>query len=156
MRKVNTWKDNMNNVIRDVFFNDEELIELMLIPSSERDDIVQFIDKYFIRDVAPDEIITTENVRICYGESEGVSIGSNMVNKILYFDVYVKNEHLHDVDNDMLKFRTDCICQKIKEDLTDTKYVCRIDFVYKDDFSMYTRLANYTRQRIVFTYKISF
>jgi len=74
----------------------------------------------------------------------------------MFFDIYVKSEHLHDTSNDLLAFRTHYIAEKLKEDLTDKKYVCRIDFSYEDDYEMYTKLVGYTRHRIVFSYKISF
>lgn len=128
----------------------------MMIPIEDRDDIIKFIDKYFIRDPASDEILTTEDVRICYSEQAGRSLGKNVLKKYIYFDVYVKNEHLHDVGDDLLKFRTDMICQKLKELLTDEKYVCMIDFSYEDDQSLFTKLIGYTRHRIAFSYKISF
>lgn len=156
MRKIKTWKDNLNDVVRDVLFVDEELLDFMMIPQEDRKNILKFIDKYFIRNPAPDELITTEKVRVCYGDLESTSIGKNVIKKIMFFDVYVSTKHLHDAGNDMLTFRTDMICEKLKEDLTDQKYVCRIDFSYVDDYPLHTKLVGYTRHRIVFSYKTSF
>lgn len=121
MRKIKTWKDNLNDVVRDVIFSNSELLDYMLIPEQDREDIIKFIDKYFIRNPAPDEILTTEDVRICYGELAGRSIGKYMLRKLIFFDIYVKNEHLHNVGDDLLVSRADTICQKIKELLTDQK-----------------------------------
>ena len=45
MRKIKTWKDNLNDVIRDVFFVDTELLDLMMIPEDDREDIIKFIGK---------------------------------------------------------------------------------------------------------------
>ena len=45
MRKIKTWKDNLNDVIRDVIFTDSELIDLMMIPMEDKEDIIRFIDK---------------------------------------------------------------------------------------------------------------
>ena len=156
MIKQKTWKDHLNDVIRDVFFTDEELLDYMLIPTEDKDNIVKFIDKYMIRSATPDEILTNEKVRVSYCELQSYSIGMNMTRKLLIFDVYVKDEYLHDVDDDMLKFRTDVICQKIKELLTTKKYTCDINFNYSDDYDLYTKLIGYTRHRITFNYKISF
>lgn len=156
MRKTKTWKDNLNDVVRDVIFPDEEMMDYMMIPANEREDIIRFIDKYFIRNPAPDELVTTEYVRVCYGELAGRSIGKHMLDKLLFFDVYVKNDHLHDIGDDMLAFRTDAICQRLKELLTWDKYVCNIDFRYEDDYPLFTKMIGYTRHRIVFSYKISF
>ena len=45
LRKIKTWKDNLNDVIRDVIFTDSELIDLMMIPMEDKEDIIRFIDK---------------------------------------------------------------------------------------------------------------
>ena len=157
MKKIKTWKDNLNDVIRDVFFADQELLDYMMVPEEDRYNIIKFIDKYFIRNPAPDELITNENVRICYSEDSGKPFGSNVLNKYIWFDIYVKNDHLHDADDyDMLVFRTDRIAQCIKEDLTNTKYVCRLNFKYEDDYDLYTKIIGYKRHRIIFSYKTSF
>lgn len=128
----------------------------MMIPEDDENNIVKYISNYLIRSNAPDEILTNENVRICYSEDAGRSLGSNCLKKILNFDVYVKTKHLHNVGNDLLAFRTDKICQRLKELLTDEKQVCMIDFTYEDDYDLFSKLAGYTRRRIVFTYKITF
>ena len=156
MRKIKTWKDNLNDVIRDVIFTDQELLDYMLIPEEDRENIIKFIDKQFIKDPAPDELVTTEDVRIAFSEQPGRSIGKYVLKKMMYFDVFVKDNHMHDVGDDLLVSRTDVICQRLKELLTDEKYVCNIDFSYEDDYSLYTKVAGYTRHRIVFSYKISF
>ena len=127
-----------------------------MIPEDDRNDIIKFIDKYFIRNPAPDEILTTEDVRICYGELAGRSIGKYVLKKMIFFDIYVKNNHLHDVGDDLLVSRTDTICQKLKELLTDQKYVCMIAFSYEDDYGLFTKMVGYTRHRLVLSYKISF
>lgn len=75
LRKIKTWKDNLNDVVRDVIFADQELMDYMLIPEDDRGNIIKFIDKYFIRDPAPDELVTSEQVRICYGDLAGTSMG---------------------------------------------------------------------------------
>lgn len=127
-----------------------------MIPEIDRGNIVKFINNYFIRSVAPDEILTHEDVRICYSEYTGRSIGSNCLKKILNCDVQVKTNHLHDFGNDLLAYRTDMICQKLKEILTTEKQVCLIDFSYEDDYDLFSKLAGYTRHRIVFSYKITY
>lgn len=156
MKKIKTWQDNLNDVIRDVFFPDSELLDLMLIPDNDRSNIIKFIDKYLIRSVAPDEILTDELVRVCYSEESGRLLGSNILKKYLNFDIYVKSDELHTHGNDLLVFRTMLIAQRLQELLTEQKYVCRIDFVYEDEYDLYTKLVGYTRYRIVFSYKTSF
>lgn len=156
MRKIKTWNDNLNDVIRDVFFADEELIDLMLIPQEYEDDIVTFIQKYFVKDVTSDEIITNEDVRVCYFQSQGRSIGMNALKKYWNFDIYVKDSVLHTATTDMLQSRDEMIAEKIKELLTDNRYVCQMRFHYEDSYDMYTKLVGYHRYRIVFSYKTTF
>lgn len=127
-----------------------------MIPEEDREDIIKFINQYYIRDPAPDEILTTEDVRICWGEQEGKSIGKYVLKKNIFFDVYVKNTHLHDVGNDLLISRADKICQRMKELLTDQKQVCMIDFSQEDDQGLFTKMVGYTRHRLVLSQKISF
>lgn len=55
MKKLRTWHDNWNNVIRDVLFPDEELKVLMCIPEDLQSNIREFIGRYFIEDAMPDE-----------------------------------------------------------------------------------------------------
>lgn len=156
MRKIKTWNDNLNDVIRDVFFADEELIDLMLIPQEYEDDIVTFIQKYFVKDVTSDEIITNEDVRVCYFQSQGRSIGMNALKKYWNFDIYVKDSVLHTATTDMLQSRDEMIAEKLKELLTDNRYVCQMRFHYEDSYDMYTKLIGYHRYRIVFSYKTTF
>ena len=156
MRKIKTWNDNLNDVIRDVFFADEELIDLMLIPNEYKDDIATFIQKYFVKDVTSDEIITNEDVRICYFQSEGRSIGMNVLKKYWNFDIYVKDSKLHTATLDLLQSRDELIAEKIKELLTDKRYVCQMRFHFEDNYDLYTKLIGYHRYRIIFSYKTSF
>lgn len=156
MKKIRTWADNINNVIRDVIFPDQELKDLMMIPEADNSDIIAFIQKYFIRDPSPDELLTNQDVRICYGDMAGTPIGKYAVRKNMFFDIYVKQEHEHDVDNDVLKYRSDVLCSKLRELLTDQKYVCHIAFNYVDDYILFTKTIGYTRHRILFSYNITF
>ena len=71
IEKQKTWADNWNDVVRDVLFPDARLKDLMLIPRDKRNDIKAFIEKYLVEDVLPDELITDEDVRILYYETEG-------------------------------------------------------------------------------------
>lgn len=87
MKKIKTWKDNLNDVIRFHLYPDQELRSLMMIPEDDENNIVKYISNYLIRSNAPDEILTNENVRICYSEDAGRSLGSNCLKKILNFDV---------------------------------------------------------------------
>jgi DNA-directed RNA polymerase subunit L len=106
VEKTRTWKDNWNNVIRDVLFQDKKLRELMLIP--EDCTILQFIDKYFVEDENPDEIMTNEQVRIVYYDSRGRDTGNaNVRFRYKEFDIYVHKDVLHNATHDRLQNRYD-------------------------------------------------
>lgn len=157
MKKTKTWDDNLNDVVRDVFFVDSDLLDAMMIPKNTRNNVVDFVENRFIRDPAPDELITTEDVRVCYYRSQGRSLGYHVNKRFIWMDVYVKTDHLHDYDNDLLKYRTDVICQRIKELLLSKKYVCNLRFEYEDGpYELYTKLVGYRRTRIVFSYKTTY
>ena len=156
MRKTKTWNDNLNDVIRDVIFPDTELLELMLIPESYKEDIIRFVDKYFVKDVTSDELLTDEDVRICYFQEAGRSLGSHVNKKYLCFDIYVKDSVLHTATTDLLQSRDELIAEKLKELLTDKRYVCNLRFTFEDSYDLYTRTVGYHRYRITFSYKISF
>lgn len=158
MRVEKSWNDRWNDVIRDVIFPNVELLDLMCIPNDEntRSDIINFIDKYFVKDVASDELVTTEMVRVCYSQAQGRAIGKNVVQKMLNFDIYVQDNVLHTVGDDLLVSRDEAIAQKLQELLTDNRYVCNLRFSFVDSYSLYTKLVGYHRYRIVFSYKTSF
>ena len=105
--KTRTWKDNWNNVIRDVLFQDDVLMELMMIP--EGTTITKFIEKYFVEDdESTTEILTDEMVRIVYHGSEGADFGNpNVKSRYKEFDIYVKKEALHTATRDRLQNRYD-------------------------------------------------
>lgn len=71
MRKTRTWHDNWNLVIRDILFPDDELKQLMCIPIERLRNIRDFVNRYFIEDAMPDELVLDEDVRIIYYETEG-------------------------------------------------------------------------------------
>ena len=156
MRKTQTWDDNLNDVIRDVIFPNTEMLDLMLIPNDDRSDIIKFIDKYFVKDVTTDELLTTEDVRICYFKEQGRSIGMRANKQYLCFDIYVKDKVQHTASNDLLKNRDELIAQKLQELLTDQRYVCKMRFEFVNAYDLYTRTVGYHRYRIEFSYKITF
>lgn len=111
VEKTRTWKDNWNNILRDVLFQDDLLKELMLLP--EDCTIIQFIDKYFIEDENADEIMTDELVRITYYDSRGRETGNKNVRlKYKEFDIYVRKDVLHTATRDRLQNRYDLIADR--------------------------------------------
>ena len=152
IEKTKTWKDNWNDIIRYVIFQDEKLKSLMLVP--EKTDILHFIDKYFIENTSGDEILTDEKVRVIYYDAEGGDTG-NMNVKAMYkeFDIYVREDVLHNADRDRLKNRYDLIAERLRYLLTHEDYVCNMKFKYINAYNLWTKTPGYRRYHAVFSYK---
>lgn len=151
--KQRTWKDNWNNVIRDVLFPDQKLKDLMLLPDDCT--ILQFINKYFIESESSDEIVTDEAVRIIYYDSRGRDTGNKNV-RLRYkeFDIYVKKDVLHNATNDRLQCRYDLIAERIKYLLLKEKNICHLSFAREEDgYNLFTKLIGYERFHFSFSYK---
>ena len=60
----------------------------MMIPAKSRNNIREFIARYFIEDAMPDEPVVDEDVRIIYYDEEGSKLGTpHVTKKILAFDI---------------------------------------------------------------------
>ena len=155
MRVTKTWADNLNDAIRDKVFPDEELMRLMLVPAEAKENIRVFLDRFFIKEAISDEIITDEPVRILYHHKESTGIVNNPYahKRYLTFEIYVKKDRLFDCDPDRMRARTEMIVQRLKEIFTDKTYVCRMRYLYEDDYEIGTRLTGYTRHVLIFSYK---
>lgn len=152
--KTRTWKDNWNNIIRNVFFEDKVLMDLMLVP--EDTPITKFIDKYFIEDEYTDELITDELVRISYYDSKGRSAGTrNVFNKYKEFDIFVHETVNHTASDDLLQNRYDLIAERLKYLLQNGKTVEHLRFEYEDEYMLSTKMVGYKRYHLTFTYKIT-
>lgn len=152
--KTRTWKDNWNNIIRNVIFQDEELLDLMLIPDGCK--ITQFIDKYFIEDETSDEIVTDEKVRITYGTTKGFDSGnSNVKIRFLEFDIYVRNDELHTASRDRLQNRYDLIAERLKYLLLHRDRIEHMHYEYEDEYNLFTKVVGYRRYHLVFSFKVS-
>lgn len=154
VEKLKTWKDNWNDVLRHVFFKDEKLRELMILP--EDCGILDFVKRYFVEDMSPDELLVNEAVRIAWYDSEGGDSGNkNVKRKYKEFDIYVKQDHLHNATKDRLQNRCHLIAERLKYLLLRNDYVCRMRFEYEDDYDLWTKTVGYKRYHIAFSYKIS-
>jgi hypothetical protein len=126
----------------------------MLIPAASRENIKAFIEKYFVEDVMPDELLTDEDVRILYYETEGVKLGNERVTKkYLEFDIFVKNAVLYTATDDRLRRRDKLIFQRLKTLLTVERYVRNLRFAYEDDYHLGVKTVGYRRYHAVFSYK---
>lgn len=152
VEKIQTWDDNWNEVIRTVIFQDQKLKEQMLIP--EKTTIIQFIEKYFIKDAAPDELLTNEAVRIAHYDAQGYSTGNKNVRlKYKELDIYVKESVLYNATNDRIKSRCNLICERLKYLLQKDQYFCGLRFGYEDDYDMWTKVVGYKRYHLTLYYK---
>lgn len=125
----------------------------MLIP--EKTTITQFIDKYFIQDENVGEILTDEAVRISYYDSaSGKDTGNqNVFLKYKEFDIYVKEDVLHNATDDRLQYRYHLIANRQKYLLLQNTYVCGLRFRCVDEHNLWTKTIGYKRYHIVFSYK---
>lgn len=154
VEKTRTWDDDWNEVIRTVFFKDEELKKLMLIP--EKTTIVQFITKYFMQDASIDALLTTEDVRVNHYDTRGYDTGNkNVIRKQKEFDIYVKESDLYNATNDRIKSRAMLIAERIKYLLLRQSYICGLHFDFRDEYDLWTKTVGYQRYHLVFAYRIS-
>ena len=145
--------DGWNDIIRDVIFPDESLNSLMLVP--EGTNIIEYIDKYFIRAGYTNEVLTDENCRIIYGDIAPYNTDNPFVkDAMMTFDIYVKKTHLHDVDNDRLRFRTHCIAKRLQEILCNKDLRARtgFDFTPVGAYEQGTNATGYARFCVTFRY----
>ena len=127
---------------------------LMMIPAKSRNNIREFIARYFIEDAMPDEPVVDEDVRIIYYDEEGSKLGTpHVTKKILAFDIYVKESNLYNATNDRLQRRDKLIAQRLKELLLWKEHVCGLRFQYEDEYHLGARTIGYKRYHLVLSYK---
>ena len=152
---IRTWINDWNDVIRHVIWPDEELKSLMMIP--EGTTIINFVDKYFIRAGYTNTLLEHEDVRIVYSDIAGSDTDvPNVKKNELCFDIYVRTEHLHNVGNDRLQYRTQLIASRLVELLTNHgtsgKYLGGYRFWPRKEMDLGTRTAGYVRYHVSFEY----
>ena len=152
---ISSWMNDWNDIIRHVIFKDEELKSLMMIP--EGTNIIQFIDKYFIRAGYTNELLEKEDVRIVYGDTDTASTKvPNVKKNVLSFDIYVRKTKLHNATNDRLQYRTHLIANRLNKLLTkggtSGKYLGGYRFWPSKETDLGTRTVGYVRYNISFEY----
>lgn len=150
---MRTWIKEWNDIIRDVFFQDAVLKNLMLLP--EGTNIITFIDKYFIRAQFTDTLLSNEPVRIIYSDIQGTQTDvPNVMKKMMTFDIFVKKEKAHNVSNDRLVMRTQVIADRIVYLLTKDRYVQNKGYRFwiAGDWDLGTSTTGYTRYCVAFNY----
>ena len=125
-----------------------------MIPAKSRNNIREFIARYFIEDAMPDEPAVDADVRIIYYAEEGSTLGTpHVTKKILAFDIYVKESNLYNATNDRLQRRDKLIAQRLKELLLWKEHVCGLRFQYEDEYHLGARTIGYKRYHLVLSYK---
>lgn len=137
------WIEDWNDLIRNVIFKDDILKTLMNIPKGTN--IIDFTDKYFIRAGYTNKILSDESVRIVYGIVGTPTNNPDITQNQISFDIYVKNEDLHNVGKDRLVNRTQLIAKRLFDLLTKQRYngVYRFFSPYEGD--MGTSAIGYSR-----------
>lgn len=145
-----TWSDDWNAILRNIIFPDPVLMELMKVP--EDTGIIEFIDRYFIQAGYTNKVLTDESVRIVFG-SVGVPTNTpNVTRNVLSFDIYVKNEDLHNVGRDRLVMRTQLIARRLIELLTNKRYNGAYRFYDPHESNMGTSAIGYARYNVSMSY----
>ena len=147
------WVNAWNKVIREVIWRDYDLKRLMKFPP--KTGILQFCERYFIRAGFTNTLLTDEVCRIVYSDEQGNDTQvPNVRRNMMTFDIYVKQEELHNVGDDRLISRADLIAERIYRDLTDEHYVADTGYRFwiAGDWDLGTRTVGYIRKSIAFYY----
>ena len=147
------WINAWNKIIREVIWKDHELKTLMKIPP--KTGIIQFIDRYFIRAGYTNKLLTDEVCRIVYADVQGAETNvPNVKKNMMTFDIYVKQDELHNVGDDRLQFRTHLIAARLNKLLTQDRYLADTGYRFwiAGDWDLGTRTIGYARYTIAFHY----
>ncbi len=147
------WLNAWNTIIRQIIWKDDELKTLMKLPA--KTNIIQFIERYFIRAGFTDELLTDEVCRIVYSDVQGSDTEvANVRKNMMTFDIYVKENELHNVGNDRLLSRADLIAERLYKLLTQERYLAGTGYRFwiAGDWDLGTRTVGYTRKTIAFYY----
>lgn len=147
------WTRNWNKIIREVIWQDYELKRLMKIPA--KINILQFCERYFIRAGFTNELLTDEVCRIVYSDMQGSDSNVPNVRKnMLTFDIYVKQEELHNIGEDRLISRAELIAERLYKLLTKERYIADTGYRFwiAGDWDLGTRTVGYARKSIAFYY----
>lgn len=127
----------------------------MAIPENDFDNIQLFRDKYFVNEVTGDELITNEAVRILCWFDHGFLLNNHVQQKLIRFDIYVRNDARYNVDADRLKARDKVIAERIRRILTKKYSVQGLSFQHEHAYDASSRVIGYARYHTYFSFKIS-
>lgn len=147
------WVNSWNKIIREVIWQDYDLKRLMKLPP--KTGILQFCERYFIRAGFTNTLLTDEVCRIIYSDIQGSDTNVPNVRKnMLTFDIYVKQEEMHNIGDDRLISRADLIIQRLYRDLTSKRYTANTGYRFwiAGDWDLGTRTVGYARRSVAFYY----
>ena len=147
------WLKAWNTIIREVIWRDHDLKVLMKMPP--KTGILQFCDRYFIRAGYSNILLTDEVCRIVYSDIQGSDTAVPNVRKnMMTFDIYVKQEELHNATDDRLMMRTHLIASRLEYLLTKDRYLADTGYRFwiAGDWDLGTRTTGYARYTIAFYY----
>ena len=147
------WIKAWNTVLREVIWPDYNLKVLMKIPP--KTGILQFFDRYFIRAGYSNTLLTDEVCRVVYADIQGNDTDvPNVKKNMMTFDIYVKDEYLHNANDDRLMMRTHLIAARLEYLLTKTRYLADTGYRFwiAGDWDLGTRTTGYSRYTIAFYY----
>lgn len=147
------WVNAWNTIIRKLIWPDGELKTLMKLPA--KTNIIQFVDRYFIRASFTNNLLTDEVCRIVYSDSPGYETDvPNVKRNLMIFDVYVKESEQRNIGNDRLVTRADLIIARLGKLLTSKRYLEETGYRFwiAGDWDGGTRVTGYVRKSIAFHY----
>ena len=154
------WDDDWLDIIRDIIFPDELLKQYMCVP--EDTTILEFIENYFIpAGSTTSELLTNEDARVVYGFYTNAPTNiQNAHEMTLSFDIYVRKERIHDVDDfDALISRQQMIARRLNQLLFlnprdhSNGFVGVYRFYDPRECTLGTRTIGYERYNISFTFQ---
>lgn len=147
------WTNAWNTIIRNVIWQDHDLKALMKMPA--KTNIIQFVDRYFIRAGYSNKLLTDEVCRIVYADSQGSETQvPNVTKNLMLFDIYIKDSEMRNIGEDRLVTRADMICERLHKLLTKDRYVAGTGYRFwiAGEWDGGTRVTGYQRKTIAFHY----
>ena len=147
------WTNAWNTIIRKIIWKDHDLKVFMKLPP--KTNIIQFVDRYFIRAGYTNKLLTDEVCRIVYSDSQGYETEvPNVKKNLMIFDIYVKQEEQRNIGDDRLILRSDLIADRLCKLLTSKRYLADTGYRFwiAGDWDGGTRVTGYNRKTIAFHY----
>lgn len=146
---------DITKAIRLLLFNDEKLMDLMMVPADKRDDLVSFRDEYCVvgLDNAPNVIADNVPVRLVLGWASASDTNNpSVLLRKLRFEIYVSLTYQYEESDNVLDRRTELITNRIIYLLSE-KRIEGFKLKVADLGDLDTFSYDYTRSFVTFTVK---